>query len=707
MAGASENAVAPSPRASVAVETLDNSGSRVELRIALGIAVVLWIWLTRDIWKPGLPLGADVGAHVVRAEEFVQWYVPNGQLDGWQDRFGTGYQASLFLGPGFSMLTGVVRLVTLGRLDAVASVKVVSVAMLAGQSLALAAVGRAAQLSRRASGLAAVLAVLVSSVLGGAGLGGIFGVGLLPQQAATVYLLLFLAVVLTHLRRPTVTTVCAGAALIALLLMTHPVTSALAGMAAVGAVVSSTIARAIGRGCSDPSSGADPEHVRSEHRVVLMAGGLAAIALGVGMASVVVIPMMAHANLRGQITFFDHKAFIDGVVGVWDGSFVYPPLLAIVVLFGWVALIPRLRQRDEAAMVVVLVPVALGVQVWAARSLFELHPLFVQLPNRSWGLLGLLCLLPASASIAEALRSVASTPLSPASISSDPRGFGARARRVRTAVPGLGLAIAVAIILGTEPVGGFTPGIATPTPSLQAIGEVLRAEVPDSGRFVVQRAPRDEGPKTGVYHPDFWLVWASGTSSLNAFNPESSLVDRLLYLGDDLSDEDPEAAAGALRRLRTSHVVFMEPERFPRLLGSRHFRTVWAFDGLVVALVVPSSEEELASEAKVSMRSISPGHRVVTVDSPRAEAVALGITWSPKWVAYSDDVRVSLRENASHLLTVDAPAGTWSIELRYESDGWDTLGRCTTLMSTIVVFGAWLWTVVRRRRAEDHHVVAP
>ncbi len=695
---------AQSPRASAQSRNPHDAGSRTELSITLGITVVLWIWLTRNIWEPGLPIGADVAAHVVRADELVQWYLPNGQLDGWQDRFGTGYQASLFLGPGFSLLVALVRLLTLGRLDSVVAVKVVTVAVLAGQSLALAAVGRASGLSRRACGLAAVFSVLVSSSLGGAGLAGVFGVGLLPQQAATVYLLLLLAVVLEHLRRPRLLTVCAGAVLIALLLITHPVTSALACAAVVAAVASSGIARVSGRS-PVPVSPTEPsfDQVRNGGRKAL--GGVAAIVLGVGMAGVVMVPMVAHADLRGRITFFDHKSFADGIIEAWEGSFLVPPLLAVIVLLGWLALVPRVRERDTPTVLVVLLPVIFAAQVWAARALFDMDPLAVQLPNRSWGVLALLCLLPASTSIAAASTSIAAAPISLASDMAPANESPSGSPRARTALGWAGLVMGMLMVLLAEPVGRFAPAMATPNASLVAIGELLRREVPDSGRFVVQRAPRDEWPRTGVFHPDFWLVWASGSSSLNAFNPESSLVDRLLYLGDDLSDANPESSVAALRQLRTSHVVFMEPDRFPRLLGSRHLRTVWSGDGLLVAALVAPLEGAVLTEATVAVRSVSPGHRVVTIDSPGSGPVALGITWSPKWVAYREGSRVLLHEGASHLLTVDVPAGTQSIDLRYESDGWDTLGRLTSLIAAVIVFGLLFHHLRSRRRAGEGNLV--
>ena len=64
------------------------------------VAVLLAVWLTTGLWGREPPSGDDTMAHLVRAQFLLDELVPHAQLDGWQPRFGLGYQQFLFTGPG-------------------------------------------------------------------------------------------------------------------------------------------------------------------------------------------------------------------------------------------------------------------------------------------------------------------------------------------------------------------------------------------------------------------------------------------------------------------------------------------------------------------------------------------------------------------------------------------------------------------------------
>src|SRR4051794_38109602 len=198
--------------------------ARGNLFVALCTAIAMGVslYLIRDIAHDGLPQGTDMGAHVVRAELALDRFFAGGRLDGWQDRFGLGYQQSLFLGPGFNVLVGLVTLLSLGTLSTLGAVKVAIVVSYVAMPPAVATLAWAYGLGRRSIGVAAILSLGVTVSLGGAGLAGLFTWALVPNALGAVFTVLGAAAVARTIRRPSVRRVLATAACLALVVLTHP-----------------------------------------------------------------------------------------------------------------------------------------------------------------------------------------------------------------------------------------------------------------------------------------------------------------------------------------------------------------------------------------------------------------------------------------------------------------------------------------------------
>jgi hypothetical protein len=81
--------------------------------------VVLSVWFTWGIWATGVPVGDDTAAHYVRTQYAIDNLFANGLLDGWQSSFGLGYQEFLFVGPGFTMMAALLKVLSLGGLSTV------------------------------------------------------------------------------------------------------------------------------------------------------------------------------------------------------------------------------------------------------------------------------------------------------------------------------------------------------------------------------------------------------------------------------------------------------------------------------------------------------------------------------------------------------------------------------------------------------------
>jgi hypothetical protein len=140
------------------------------MAVGLVAAVGLTLWMLAGLWGPEPPSGGDTMAHLVREEFAIHQLLP--RLDGWQPRFGLGYQQFLLYGPGFTWLVALVHWLGLGALSVAGALKVAAVLAVVALPLATAFLARSFGLDARAAGLAAILSLCVLSPFGGVGLPG-------------------------------------------------------------------------------------------------------------------------------------------------------------------------------------------------------------------------------------------------------------------------------------------------------------------------------------------------------------------------------------------------------------------------------------------------------------------------------------------------------------------------------------------------------
>src|SRR6266508_5548578 len=107
------------------------SARGLALTLGLVVAIALTLWMLVGLWGPAPPSGDDTMAHLVRAEFTIRELLPS--LDGWQPRFGLGYQQFLFYGPGFTWLVALVHWLGLGLLSVAGALMVASVLPVVGR----------------------------------------------------------------------------------------------------------------------------------------------------------------------------------------------------------------------------------------------------------------------------------------------------------------------------------------------------------------------------------------------------------------------------------------------------------------------------------------------------------------------------------------------------------------------------------------------
>ncbi len=678
---------------------------RWALAAGIALATGLTVWLTWPVWGEGVPAGADMAANVVRLERAIE-LLGQGRVDGWQSSTGLGYQAFLFLGPGSGLLVGLVQVLTFGQLDDLGTIKLTLVVVLAGQHAALAVLARSLGFRFRAAGLAAVLSLLVSCGLGGAGVGGLFGVGLIAHAAATPFVLLALAGLARLRVRPRAATAIGAGAAVAAVAVTHVVSLFVLLLLVVALFalegLDDLLARR-GRGGAMAAEGVAAEAVAAEgaaRRRLWPLLGLAG-AVAAGLSAWVVVPMAAHADLRGTNTLFEDAGPARRLAELWDGTFLVRPYVALALAIGFVAGVDRiLRRRPGAVVVVGLAPVG-GFVAWALKELVPANAVTTQLPNRSWGVVGLLGLLPLASALDRAAGAGATAvrrllawrrgPVRPGATAGAMRGEG-----VLGAGLGFGLAVALFLLPPGSDRGLTRP--AQPVDEAVELAAELRATVPAHGRIAIQRSPF-EVAATGVAHPDFWLGWASGRDVLNIFNPESSVVESSVFLPEHLRG-DADGDAVRLARLGVTHLVLTDPTTFTAYGESPSFEMLWWRPRLLLLEVrppppapAPRSKVWAPVGIDVATEVVDEEHLTITLRTGASTDVDLAVASSPKWHAEvvggagtssgaaGPPLELPVSASPVGLLRVTVPAGSSVVALHFEPDGWDRFGGAVSALT--------------------------
>jgi hypothetical protein len=627
------------------------------------IAVVLALWLTTSLWGREPPSGDDTMAHLIRAQFTLNELVPHAQLDGWQPRFGLGYQQFLFYGPGFTWLVMILHWLSLGLLSVAGAFTVAAIASFVALPLSVAYLAVSFGLGRRAAGLAAILVLCVSSPFGGIGLEGTFGIGLIPNQLGAVFTCLALGAMLRLVADPGPRRVVLAGIALAAVFVTHAISAVI--LAVLLTIILLTFL------------GTERWQAR------MVPDLIGAFLLACGLAAFWLVPAFAHNNLRGALTSWDNPALAERLADLLAGRLLFHGLLVWLLLAGWLFAVHRFQQRQPWALALVVTPFA---YLWVADLFLRWDPnnvVSMQLTNRGLGYVGVLAILPSAALLAHATTQLAQ-------------------RRWRVAGETVAIMAAALLVVG---IAGATRsevvGQQTPTPQLRALAAQLAAHVPDGARFVTQRDFPNERRITGVPHPDFWLPWASGRDTLNLFNIESSTTGWPGHLADHLTEQPPEVAADELARLGVTHVAVINDQAAQPFLASSRFTTVWRSPPMALLAVAsrqgqpaPGSLLSIPVAAQARLVRAEAQHLVIEATTGEPASATIAVAWSPKWHAGVNGRAAALGRSASGLLMLSLPAGTSSIELVFAPDVWDALGATLTGL-VFAALGGLAW---RRRR---------
>ncbi|HYA44324.1 MAG TPA: hypothetical protein VED59_01860, partial [Acidimicrobiales bacterium] len=428
------------------------SDTRFLLFIGPAVALGLALWMTVPDWGPRPPGGDDTLAHVIRAQFAANHLINHGRIDGWDPSFIVGYQEFLFDGPGLSWAAYVVRLLTLNTLSISGAIKVVAVGSFTLLPVTVAFAARAFGLGRRAAGLSAILCLMIDSPFGGVGLQGLFGIGLITNQLGALFFFLSFGGFLRVIRHREARWIVFTGVALCLLTITHGISVMILGVTLVIIVVLwvaglqfpkapalySRIATAVREQLAERSStgfavaGTSKNMVAKsaletgiglERAADLAANGpgpafegsaeiswrpllglVKATLLGLSLSAVVLLPLLAHRDLRGPLSGWTTPSLGQRLLQIWQGQILLRPAMVPFLLAGALYGLARIWKARPFALAVVATPIAFLVLAHTAFHYWPTNLLSMQLANRGLGYTGALAVLPLAALLARATR---------------------------------------------------------------------------------------------------------------------------------------------------------------------------------------------------------------------------------------------------------------------------------------------------------------
>ena len=682
---------------------LKPNGGRLVLTAGLVVSVLTALWLTSGAWGDQLPSGDDTTAHLIRTQFAIEHLITEGRIDGWAPSFILGYETFLFSGPAFSWAVALVGGLSFGLLSVAGAFKVVFVGSFVVLPLTVAFLARSFGLGRQAAGVAAILTLAVNNPFGGVGLTGLFDIGLATHQFGAVFFFLSLGGALRLLQHPsprwTIFTGCSLAVLLtahglsvfifvvllAVVLITMLIAPRTGGVRAeLGSIVRREVDHRLaqlGIGSSANATPTDQPATRSKGDAPSRSamGHLAmAMALAGGLAACIVLPLLVHRELQVSFSSWGTPPLGERVGHIWDGLILFRPGVAPLVLAGFVFGVVRVYRARRLALALVAVPPTFLVIAHASFSLWPTNVIPTQLTTRALGYIAVLAVLPLASLIGW--------------ISGQ---FG---RAGGPAALALGLAI---VIIPLGPGRQTARQIDEPIPAMAEAARQLAVRVPDGARFATERDISDEMATTGLSSPHFWLAWASGRSTLNAYNVESSTTPEAAQEVDSVGQRPPEVVADGLSRLGVTHLVTLSDDAFNRFAASQRFNSVWRSSPLAIFAVSPRPGQAdpaalVTADGPIdaAMVDAEPERLAIRVVAPTSVQATVAVAWSPKWHASLDGEPVTLQRASDGLLQLDLPQGTSQLVLEFRRDAWDFLGLAISLITMTALFG-WLF---RRRR---------
>lgn len=712
-----------SSRASKLTEPLRARWSNDQLfgAAALVLAVALAVWMSSGAWGGQPAPGEDAMGHLVLSRFGVSHLFAHGRLDGWSPNFLLGFETYLFLGPGLALLTGLVHVLSLGLVSVTGAFKFVDIGSFLALPLAVAFVARSFGLSRQAAGIAGILTLAVNSPFGGAGVQGLFVVGLIPHQVGALFFFLTLGGVLRIVHAPrlrwTLFTAAAFAALVvvharsvamllvflgligALLVVERALwtvqrrTQDLVGERDVDARIQREVQKELARrGIPDDALEVPPAEVQAPPPPPILSirvakSLLTAAGLGLALSAFYLVPVLAHRDLQGSLAGWGAPPFSQRMQEVWRGDYLFRPHVAMIVAAGWVIAAGRILRRRPFALAVVAMPIVyLAFAHWADKK-WPGNLITYQLPVRGLGYAAVLAVVPLAAAIPWVAR------------------FLGKAGWV-AAIAGA----AALVAFPAHPWRAVVKQRHTPVPAMYEAAAQLRKLVPDGARFATERDYPNEISRTGLINPDRWLAWASGRNTLNVFSIESSLSAGPPFETEHFDDHPPDDVASVMSRLGVTHVVAVSDAVDGRLRSSPRYRFVWRQEPLAIYAVLPSPGQpdpaallttDVPSSARLERAEAEHLRIAIEASAPARATIATG--WSPKWHARLDGKPVAMGRDKDGLIEVQLPAGSHRLELDFRPDVWDYAGELVSA-ATLVGLGAWF---VRWRRTARRPAPAP
>lgn len=671
------------------------------LGVSCLVAVGLGLWLTAGAWGAGPPAGDDVTAYVIRADFAIDHLIPRLRVDGWAPSFMLGYQEFLFLGPGSTWAIALLRGLTLGALSTVGAVKVVAILGFVSIPLAVAFLATSLGLSRRAAGLAGIMALAVNNPFGG-GLQAIYNIGLIAQQVAVPFFFLALAGMVRVLREGRGRWTALTAVSVAALVVTHTPSLAVLGLflaiiLAASAIdvragtqrllVQPLVQREVSRQLqqlgidADQIAGAAPVQppapavrVDREAMVRLALAVLAGAALG----ACVLLPAYGHRDLQGPFIGWGTPPLGERLAQVWRGEFLFRPPVPILLVAGFAYGVVRVMRGRPFALAVLVTPLAYIVAAHVLQHQWPSSLVMQQLSNRGIGYAGILALLPLAALLA---RSTASL------------------ERMGDLIAVMAAAALVVVPLG--PTRDFAREMMVPVAQMGEAARELARVVPEHARFATQRDFPGEITRTSMIHPDRWLAWKSGRNTLNIFHATSSVAAGPAFETDHIVDRPPEAVAESLSRYGVSHLVTVSDAAADQITGSSRFTTVWRESPLAIFAISPAVGQPqpatlITGDGPLSAELLDadPERLAFQVTSSQPVRAQVALAWSPKWHATVDGRSVRVQRTDQGVALVALPQGNHRLVLTFRQDIWDRLGALVSLASVV---GGVVWFRRSRR----------
>jgi hypothetical protein len=632
------------------------------------VGVLTALWITRHAWGPHVIAGGDITADLVRSDFGIAHLVAHGRIDGWFPRFMLGHQEFLFNGPGVTWATAVIRALTFGTLSNTGAIKVLAIAAIAAEPVAVAYFARSFRIDRVAAALAGILA-LTATVGFGIGLEGQFVNGLLSHQVGAIPFFLSFGAVLRAYDEPTRKRSIIAAVALAVLAITHLISVMIL-------VVMLPIALLFRLGASQ----------RAERRRGLRSLFLTGC-VAIGLAGFWAVPFFVHRDLRGPIVTWGTDPFEQRIAQIMRGQILYLPFVAKLVMLAWVVVLVRCAFGHREHLVFLAVPA-----LYLAISHVTLkYPgpgdISLQLANRGLAYAGIIALVPVAALVALAARRIGEWAEEPALV-------------VVLSIIAIVASVGITVAHSKEGLAGeLTPA----TPAFRAAALQLRTLVPDGARFSLTRDYPAEIERVGVIEPARWLAWASGVDTLNSFNPESSNAGAVAYTADGPNDNQPiDDWLRALRRLGVSDVVVDKPELDEKVKATSLAHAVWTEGPVTIYEVLddaggrpPVLLDPGSTRATVHFSRRGPERLSWDIDTATPFVATIAVTWSPKWHATVDGHSARISKTSDGIMQVAVPAGRHTVRFSYGSDFADHLG----VLLTLVTLG-WLVSIpVRRYRS--------